>query len=150
MPLLTLRPMRTCLASLLLLGTACAPGATPFTPSAIRAGAYRYVAEDNAGHRLLEGEITLVALDDSTLQGTWQIRWAAGADTTAQVGPQVGSGTIAGGRAGDHLAFDLNPGWADNNAILLAVGSPGGFTGRWEWETISGPRSGGRFSATEE
>ncbi len=142
--------MRTCLAPLFLFATACASGATSFTPSAIRAGAYRYVAEDSAGHRLLEGEITLVALEDSTLQGTWQIRWAPGADTTAQVGPQVGSGSIVGGRAGDHLTFDLNPGWADNNALLLAVGSATGFTGRWEWETITGPRTGGRFSATAE
>lgn len=142
--------MRPWLAPLLLLACGCASDATPFTPTSLHAGAYRYVAEDNAGRRLLEGEITLVALDDSTFQGSWQIRWAPGADTTAQVGPQVGSGTIGGGRTGDHFVFDLNPGWADNNAILLAVGSAAGFAGRWEWETISGPRSGGRFSATEE
>jgi hypothetical protein len=110
------------------------------------AGRFAYRAFDGRGDLLLVGTITLQAVEDSRLAGTWEIRWAVGADTTAIVGPQVGTGTL-GGRVGpDQTLIDLNPGWADNNVYLFArTAGDGDLTGRWQHSTLIGPVAEGRF-----
>jgi hypothetical protein len=113
----------------------------------LRSGALVYRATTLSGEALLTGSLDL-RFDDSLITGTWSIAWAPGADTTIEVGPQVGSGTLVGRRRGNSLMIDLNPGWADNNAVLLGELIPQGVSGRWQWNTIAGPATEGRFTAS--
>jgi hypothetical protein len=117
------------------LGGACRP--------ARRALRYRSV---RPGQLLLVGTVTLDVRPDSSLAGSWVIRWAPGADTTATVGPQVGTGTLHGRYDGERTQIDLNPGWADNNVYLLAAAADHGqLTGQWQHSTLIGPVAQGRF-----
>ena len=132
----------TLLALALLLGCA---GASTET-AAPRTGGFRYVGRSQAGEPVLTGRIELAFPDDSTVTGSWAINWIPGADTTLEVGPQVGSGTLVGRRMGDSLLIEMNPSWADNNVALKAVPSADGYTGHWTWTAFAGPRSGGSFT----
>jgi len=110
------------------------------------AGAFEYRAYDGSGRLLLVGTVTLATGEDSTLTGTWEIRWAPGADTTATVGPQVGTGTLGGRYGEEHTLVDLNPGWADNNVYLLAEDADEGhLAGQWQHSTLIGPAADGPF-----
>ena len=52
--------------------------------------------------------------------------------------------------AGDTVIVDLNPGYADNNVILVGVLRSGHLDGTWQWDTVSGPSTQGGFSASLE
>jgi hypothetical protein len=109
-------------------------------------GGFEYRAFDDPGRLLLVGSVTLEMKADSSIAGTWEIRWAPGADTTAVVGPQVGTGTLAGRFGAEQTAIDLNPGWADNNVFLIArEAGDGELAGRWQHSTFIGPVAEGRF-----
>ena len=72
----------------------------------------------------------------------------AGADTTAQVGPQVGHGTLSGRQIADGgVQLDLNPFYADNNVFLSATVGVTGLSGVWSWSGFAGPIANGRFQA---
>lgn len=109
-------------------------------------GSFAYSAFDATGQPLLVGSLTIEAAPDSTLSGTWSIHWAPGADTTATIGPQVGTGTLAGRSGSDGVFVDLNPGWADNNVFLMGGAAPGILAGEWQHSTILGPVAQGRFT----
>jgi hypothetical protein len=137
--------MRFLQPGLLLLCFACSNG--PSAPPALRDGSFQYAAFTESGQRVLEGRLRLTFPNEATVTGTWSIDWAAGADTTAVVGPQVGSGQLAGTHQRDTLVIELNPGNADNNVGLVAVTTSPGWRGEWEWVTLTGPRSKGTFMA---
>jgi hypothetical protein len=139
--------MRTFLFALVSV-MACA--GAPADTTALRTGGYHYSAGSATGQPLLSGHLELEFTDDSTLRGTWVIGWVPGADTTVAVGPQVGSGDLVGSRRGDTLLVQLNPTNADNNVALQAVLGADGYTGRWEWITIAGPRTAGAFVAAPD
>lgn len=136
------------------LGSACSDGTTatpsPGNPARDVSGSYRYLAHDSAGALLLEGELMVAPVDDSTLTGTWVIHWAADVDTTRTVGPQVGAGALGGSRAGQQWHLTLTPGWADNNVDLVAVARDGDLAGAWTHSTITGPKAGGSFHALHQ
>ncbi len=134
------------LALALLLG--CAGTSTESATS--RTNGFRYLGRSAAGVPVLTGRIELAFPDDSTVTGTWAIGWIPGADTTLEVGPQVGSGTLVGRRMGDSLLIEMNPNWADNNVALKAFSTADGYTGHWTWSAFDGPRSGGSFTADHE
>jgi hypothetical protein len=113
-------------------------------------GELRYHATTATGKPLLEGRLTLTFPTDSTVIGTWQIQWSAGADTTSPVGPQIGTGTLVGTRRADTLRLELNPDYADNNVSLHGVAMRGGLRGDWTWATIAGPSTSGPFSAAPD
>jgi len=123
--------------------------ATDTKAGELRIGSFHYTARSTAGRPLLVGRITLTEAADSTVTGTWEIRWGPGADTTTLVGPQVGSGTLLGRRDGSVLLLDLNPGNADHNVILQAHPHARGYAGIWDWTTFTGPRTSGTFVATD-
>jgi len=129
----------------LLLVAACT--IDPGPSAAVRSGVFRYTARSVSGEPLLTGKIELDCLEDSTVTGRWTIAWLPGADSTAPVGPQVGSGELAGTRVGDTLRLQLNPNNADHNVDLEATRGGSGYTGRWQWVTFTGPRAAGPFSA---
>lgn len=66
----------------------------------IAAGSLEYRATTLAGDPLLAGWLDLEVVEDSIIAGTWLVDWAPGADTTFQVGAQVGSGTLVGRQSG--------------------------------------------------
>jgi hypothetical protein len=110
---------------------------------------YQYTARGASNEVLVTGQLTLTVTDDSVVSGSWSTRWALGADTTSEVGPQVGHGTLAGTLRQGALLIDLTPGNADNNAVLQGTWSGKAVAGTWTWITISGPRTTGAFSAVK-
>jgi hypothetical protein len=116
----------------------------------LRSGAFHYVARSPAGEPLLTGRLQLSFPDDSTIRGAWAIGWLPGGDTTAQVGPQVGTGDLIGVRSGDSVIIQLNPRNADHNVGLVAVAAAAGYAGKWEWVSFTGPRTAGTFTAILE
>jgi hypothetical protein len=140
--------MRTRFLPLVILVACGGPAGDPPNSGDLQSGAFLYHARSSTGQTLLEGQIEFRVGDDSNILGSWNIRWAPGADTTLAVGPQVGSGQLSGYLAGTDLILQLNPEMADNNVSLRATRGPRGFAGRWEWSTIAGPTAGGAFEAT--
>ena len=121
-----------------------APGCAAFAAPLPGSGTYDYAACDPQGSLLLLGRLTLAVAPDGQVSGTWQIDWAPGADRDTEVGPQVGSGELAGSADAGGLRLDLNPGWADHNVFLTATAGVSG--GGWEWSTFTGPTAGGPFT----
>jgi len=107
-------------------------------------GAYSYVAR-SVLTPVVTGTVTLLVDEDSAVTGSWELRRVPGSDTTIQVGPQLGSGTLSGRlNASGMVAVDLNPGWADNNVFLALSGTARDLlTGTWDHSTIIGPVAGG-------
>ncbi len=140
-----MRPISLAAAAALL--AACGTGSSAFE---LGDGELRYRATTETGRPLLEGSLSLTFPTDSTVTGTWQIRWSAGADTTSPVGPQVGTGTLIGTRRADTLLLELNPGYFDNNVSLRGVATGEGLKGNWTWATIAGPFTSGPFSAVPD
>lgn len=107
-------------------------------------GAYGYVARSGLTP-VVTGTVTLAVDGDSVVTGTWQLQRVPGSDTTIQVGPQLGAGTLAGRLSVSGLvAVDLNPGWADNNVFLVLGGATRDrLTGTWSHSTLIGPVAGG-------
>ena len=127
---------------------ACGDATGPAVPlgDLSAAGRYYYFAYDDAERLVLQGTIRIQQHDDTSFAGTWAIAWAPGADTTAVVGPQVGTGDFVGRIWDGELSVDLNPFWVDNNVYLMVERrTPFGFSGRWIYVTIAGPWTEGRF-----
>ena len=124
------------------------PGSTP-----VNSQLYAYTAYDAGGVAVVSGELTLRFSDPDpegtiSISGTWSTRRVGG---DGPVGPQVGTGKLAGSVSGaGEIQIDLNPGWADNNVLLFAHGKPSKFSdfvGTWSRETFIGPLAGGSFRA---
>lgn len=107
-------------------------------------GVYGYVAHSGV-IPVVTGTMTLQVDEDSAITGSWELRRVPGSDPNIQVGPQLGTGTLAGRLdASGVVAVDLNPGWADNNVYLLLGGyTPHRLTGTWDHSTLLGPVAGG-------
>jgi hypothetical protein len=140
------RPTAAWLGAALLLAAACSDATDV---SAGLDAPYKYTARDGGGAALVTGELTLAVAEDSIVSGSWSTHWAFGADTTTEVGPQVGHGTLAGRLRHDTLLVDLTPGNADNNAVLLGTWTGDTIVGSWTWITVTGPRTSGPFTATK-
>lgn len=104
-----------------------------------------YLAYDKSENLILQGLLHFTVKEDSTVTGSWEIDWVYGANTSLQVGSQIGSGKLAGQIMDGWLTLDLNPGWADNNVMLHGIWSEGEMDGAWQWVTFSGPTTYGRF-----
>ncbi len=107
-------------------------------------GAYSYVARSSLTP-VVTGTLTLLVDKDSAVTGRWELRRVPGSDTTIQVGPQLGAGTLAGHlTASGMVAVDLNPRWADNNVFLaLSAMARDLLAGTWDHSTLIGPVAGG-------
>ena len=146
----------TALVALALMGAAC--DSTSPTPNRLNLpsgqGDFAYTAYSAAGQPILRGTLHLeyamtpaAALPPQALGGTWSVHWVPGADTTLEVGPQVGSGTLDGvdDSTGIHLA--LNPNLVDEGVGLSGLVYGKNLSGTWNNFTISGPSQHGRFTA---
>ncbi len=112
-------------------------------------GTFDYVAFDEEGARVLEGQLVLDVTRSGAVTGTWEVDWAEGADQSTPVGPQVGSGSLAGTITGGSITVDLNPQVADDNVELEGTLGGAGIAGMWQHVTLAGPSGSGTFTATK-
>ena len=112
------------------------PGGAPVT--------YHYRAYNSKGAVAVSGTMILASTDSTHISGTWSFELQIAGE---QVGPQVGSGTLAGSRQQATISINLNPGWADNNVYLTGTIGPNGINGRWDWSTFVGTSATGSFNA---
>lgn len=141
--------MRTRTSHALLVALVVACSTNGMAPRGSLKSAVLHYSAASEGVPLLTGSLRLVIHDDSTVTGTWTIDWVAGADTTARVGPQVGTGTFSGQQLADGtVQLNLNPLYADNNVFLSATVTRDGLSGEWSWSGFPGVLGSGRFTAT--
>lgn len=142
--------MRTRTSHALLVALVVACSTNGMAPrGSLKSAVLHYSAASAQDVPLLTGSLRLVIHDDSTVTGTWTIDWVAGADTTARVGPQVGTGTFSGQQLADGtVQLNLNPLYADNNVFLSATVTRDGLSGEWSWSGFPGVLGSGRFTAT--
>ena len=112
------------------------PGGTPAT--------YTYRAYNLKGALVVSGTMVLTQTDSTGISGTWSLTLQLAGE---QVGPQFGTGTLAGNRNQSSISINLNPGWADNNVFLNGTVGPNGISGQWEWSTFVGTSAHGSFEA---
>ncbi len=120
-------------------------------------GAFEYRATDGEGETVVSGMLELRFGEppdlggEEGISGTWILELEKGG---AEVGPQTGSGDIAGSIDQEgNIWMDLNPGWADNNVFLSGSFSDeryGDFSGTWMYSTLVGPTAEGSFKAERD
>lgn len=112
-------------------------------------GTFDYVAFDEDGARVLAGRLVLDVKDDGSIAGSWEIGWAEGANRNTPVGPQVGTGSLAGAITDGELTLNLNPQNSDDNVGLQGALDGTRIAGGWEYVTFAGPAGRGTFRATK-
>lgn len=115
------------------------PGTEPST--------YTYKAYTSAGILAVVGALTLARIDSTMIAGTWVLEGVSSIDS---VGPQLGTGRLAGELTESKLSLDLNPGWRDNNVVLIGSIEREKIVGTWTWITFAGPRTKGSFEAVKK
>jgi hypothetical protein len=115
------------------------PGAEPST--------YTYRAYTSAGVLAVIGTLTMARSDSTRIVGTWALEGVSSIDS---VGPQVGTGMLAGELKSSKLTLDLNPGWRDHNVILTGSIEGEKIVGSWMWITFAGPRTSGTFEVARK
>lgn len=108
---------------------------------------YDYRAHTAGGTLAVIGTITLQKTDSIQVTGTWALE---GVSDVNRVGPQLGAGTLTGRLEGSSISLNLNPGWADNNVILLGTVGSDRISGTWTWVTFAGPTTSGNFEAVRK
>ena len=58
-----------------------------------------------------------------------------------------GSGQMVGHMSGNTLTLTINPDWADAGTFVQGTRQGDEWSGTWLYETIAGPKDGGRFTA---
>ena len=121
--------------------TASGPG-----PGGIPAS-YSYRAYNSAGNLLVVGTLTIAMEDSTSIVGSWTLDQVQASD---KVGPQVGTGKLAGTMAGKSVWINLNPSWMDNNVFLQGTMDDGRIGGKWMWSTFVGSTAEGTFEAIKK
>jgi hypothetical protein len=121
-------------------------------------GAMSYSGYDDLGRRVVTGWIVfdIPNIQDGPpipleFNGTWELRALV---DPGRVGPQNGSGVLAGQITDSGVVVDLQPGQLDNNVALTGTLTAGGpapmrYEGVWRWVTLTGVRASGTFSASQ-
>lgn len=104
---------------------------------------YGYTALDSAGTRVAEGRLYVTRIDSLVL-GHWKITKIK---SSANIGPQTGSGDLEGIWSGDSLRIELRPEWRDNNVMLTGRISDTSFDGAWIYTSFIGFTASGTFTA---
>ncbi|HET7042292.1 MAG TPA: hypothetical protein VFI13_09740, partial [Gemmatimonadales bacterium] len=148
---------KTPFLALLLVGAMACDSTSP-TPTRLDLpdgqGDFAYTAYSAGGQPILKGTLHLeyaftpaLSLPPQALGGTWSIHWAPGADSTLQVGPQIGSGTLNGVDDSTGIRLSLLPNLVDEGVGLTGLVYGQEMTGTWTYFTIAGPSEHGRFTA---
>lgn len=108
------------------------------------AGVYQYTGYDSTGTAIVRGWLTLNLRDENIIDGEWRLEKIG---EPGLIGPQLGTGTLAGGVSDGRMWFDLQPQFRDNNIDIIGTIDGSEFRGRWHWITFSGITNSGTFVA---
>ena len=108
---------------------------------------YSYRAYNSAGNLLVDGTLTMAMEDSTSIVGSWALDQVQASD---KVGPQVGTGKLAGMMAGKSVWINLNPSWVDNNVFLQGTMDGSRMSGKWMWSTFVGSTAEGTFEAIKK
>ena len=108
---------------------------------------YTYRAYNLAGNLLVAGTLTMAMEDSTSIVGSWALDQVQASD---RVGPQVGTGKLAGMIAGKSVWINLNPSWVDNNVFLQGTMDDSRMSGKWMWSTFVGSTAEGTFEAIKK
>ena len=121
----------------------CKTNSDPFTDS----DTYAYTAWDSSAQKIATGQLSLIFIDSTTIQGSWHLRKLTGA---ARGGPQNGTGALIGKRNGSQIFLNLQPQTVDNNIYLQGEFTGSKITGTWQWITFAGISDNGNFEAIKQ
>jgi hypothetical protein len=85
--------------------------------------------------------------DSTSIVGSWALDQVQVSD---KVGPQVGTGKLAGMMAGKSVSINLNPSWVDKNVFLQGTMDDSRMSGKWMWSTFVGSTAEGTFEAIKK
>lgn len=109
---------------------------------------YEYIGYDTLQRQIVSGWLGMNDPDSmGQFTGAWSIKKYNPDPWPIDLGPQDGSGSLLGQVHGNELSIDLNPGWADNNVILVADTSYHRLLGTWHYSTFVGEVNRGAFEA---
>ena len=104
---------------------------------------YDYTAFNSSGTVVAQGWLFL-KLQDDQVKGEWNVKKIG---TAENIGPQIGSGTLAGEHKGDSIWVDLQPQMRDNNLLLQGCLRNNTYSGKWIYVSFIGPTNTGTFTA---
>lgn len=116
-------------------------------PGTFPLGEYQYTGYDEGGAKVVEGRLSLTALDGDKLKGSWELKQIG---EPKRIGPQVGSGDLLGTVSGTEVLIDLNPNMNDNNVNLRGTVEGKRYKGSWNYSGFAGSISKGTFEATRQ
>lgn len=93
------------------------------------------------------GTIVVLAADSGRFTGTWELAWAAAADSTPFPGLISGQGTLRGSIQGSQASIILFSADTTRRILLGAFADTVGWHGGWNYERDSLRLRGGRFTA---
>ena len=114
------------------------------TTGCVPSGAFAYTSYDSSGVAVVTGWFTMDLSDSSAVTGEWHFRPIGDPE---RIGPQTGTGELAGGFYDGELSVDLHPGWMDNNILLSGTLEDDDYTGEWMWISFIGITNQGTFVA---
>jgi len=111
---------------------------------AFPAGTFHYTGFDSLGTVIVQGHMSLEYHDSTHVTGDWQLSVVG---IPKLIGPQVGTGKLAGSSAGDLLWINLNPQWADDNVFLDGHLTGNRYSGVWQYSGFPGVLNHGTFDS---
>ncbi len=105
---------------------------------------YSYTAYDSTGHPVVTGWIKIEISDSNRVEGSWYLTKTRSSVKTTHA---TGDGMLEGTIDNNGISLDLNPGWRDNNTVLVGKFEDNKITGKWAWISFIGITEEGTFIA---
>lgn len=106
---------------------------------------YKYTSYDSTGNKIISGYLWIDSVDSSTVKGRWDFKLVHNEDN---LGPQIGKGSFEGVKGSDgNMSLNLNPGWIDNNVLLIGSFQNSHYSGDWKYVGFPGIINSGSFEA---
>ena len=105
---------------------------------------YSYTAYDSTGHPVVTGWIKIEISDSNRVEGSWYLTKTRSSIKTTHA---TGDGMLEGTIDNNGISLDLNPGWRDNNTVLVGKFEDNKITGKWAWISFIGITEEGTFIA---
>jgi hypothetical protein len=132
------------LVAITFLSFSCEDGGSETGVGQVPSGAYRYTSYDTNGVAVVRGWLTITYQDSAHITGEWRLDKIG---NPQGIGPQVGSGKLAGSFHEGKLIVELNPQFRDNNLQLVGYFQQGDYRGEWFWISFVGITGRGTFEA---
>jgi hypothetical protein len=116
-------------------------------PKPFPLGDYQYTGYASNGDKIVEGQLSITSIESDRLKGEWQLNQVGDA---VNIGPQVGTGNLAGSISKGEIYINLNPNMADNNVRLRGKVEGNRFRGTWSFDGEGGALNKGTFKASKK